>query len=97
MITEKDGEKCMSFLEAARTAIEQAEMHIANAIDSELVGRILCKACGEVDVAAKNLVWVSQEIGRIATEIMEGIYNARTADGSTAGSTLPAGRKTSSN
>lgn len=76
MITEQQAQNCMAYLELARTAIDNAELKIASAVDKEHVGVALSKASGELAAAARNLVNCAEEISKIASETIEKQYGA---------------------
>src|SRR5947209_6341813 len=66
MIREIDAQRCMGFLKVVRTMIDDAEIHLAAATLPGDSTKALNKVRAEVAIASENLVWISEEIVRIA-------------------------------
>lgn len=88
MIKDADAQRCMGFLEVVRTMIDNAELQVAAATTSDKAEALLSRAGSHVAVASKNLVWVSEEIVRIALEHREAENNGASVDGVSAGRTV---------
>jgi len=80
MITDADAEKCMGFLEVARTMIDDAEVHIAGATMQGAKIALVNKALAEVGIASQNLLWAAQEIARAVPVEQGGLGNAATSN-----------------
>jgi hypothetical protein len=96
MIKDSDAQKCMGFLEVVRTMIDNAEVEIASATRSENAAHYLNKASCMIGVASTNLVWVSEEVVRIALKLQQENNSASAVDRPTAGNTLESEQKTGS-
>lgn len=92
-MTETQVQRCMAYLELARTAIDNAELRIVGAPDSERPPSALIKALGEIVAGVENLKLCTQEISQWAHDEVEKQASASTVDGVAARESVSAKQK----